>query len=511
MALCACPPAAEASNVDDSLVVGIHSVKTPLIRPLDPTERDMVSFYELIYESLVTIDDDYMPAPGLCESWDISPDGRTWTFRLRENVCFSDGTPLTAADVVATAEYIIGRANDEASSDKGYYRNLALFISRITANGERTVTVKAAAGRRYYGLLYAMTFPVLKASEVDAIQPTGSGPYVITGYQPGQYLWLEANENWWRSQPQVKHITAVILETEKQVIESYQYARVDAIFTRSISASQYSTGTTTLVMSTRTNQLETLLINNGQFPLDDVNIRQAIRYAVDADKLAANAYNGMVIRTDTPVIPGTWLYNDGLGSWFQHSLAEAARLLEEAGWVDLDDDGVRDKPKADGSGNYRLHLRLLVYEEPDNDVRVEAANQVSEWLAEIGVEAKVEILTMVGMQERLKAGSFDLAFASFAMDPVPDPGFLLMNRNTGDYSRYRSQSMTELFNDLRTRTNRAEYQNVLWQIQQKFAQECPFICLYWRKGAVLSRKMYTTNRDMRELELLRGIEEFKSR
>lgn len=499
-------PEAEASNVGESLVVGIQSTKTTLLRPLEPQERDMMSIYDLIYDGLVSIGDDYTPQPCLAESWEESGNGKTWTFHLRKDVYFSDGTPLTANDVVATAQYILDRANDDASSDKGYYQNLKYFISKISASGEDTVVVRAA--RKYYGLLYAMTFPVLPASALTADNPPGTGAYQITTFDAGNTIWLETNPHWWQTQPQVKQIVVQCSETPKKVMENYEYARVDTIFTRTIAASQYKSGTSSLSLDYRTNQLETLLINNNASPLNDINIRKAIRYVVDPDKVASSVYLGMVSRTDTPMVSGTWMYNENLSSYFVKDVEEAKRLLDEAGWTDSDGDGVRDKAKDDGSGMWRLHLRFYVYEEPDNDVRVAAADLIADELAQVGIECKVETLTMSDMASKLKAGSFDLALVSYAMDVCPDPGFLLMKSNTGNYCRYKSNEMDDLCKELRTKTTQEGYQEVLWRIQEKFAQDCPFICLYYRSGAVLTRKMYTTVRDVRELELLRGIDTF---
>lgn len=490
----------------DSLVVGIQSTKTTRLRPLDPQERDMMSIYDLLYDGLVTIDDDYLPQPCLAESWEESGGGKTWTFHLRENVTFSDGTPLTANDVVATAQYILDRANDEASSDKGYYRNLAYFVSKISATNEHTVVVRAS--RKYWGILYAMTFPVLPASALEADNPPGTGAYVVTTFDAGNYIWLQANPNWWQTQPQVKEIMVYCSDTPKKVMENYEYARVDTIFTRMISASQYKSGTTSVALDARTNQLETLLINHSSFPLGDVNIRKAIRYVVDPDKIANTIYLGMVTRTDTPMIPGTWMYNNDLGAYFTKNIEEANRLLDEAGWADRDSSGVRVMPKEDGSGQHRLHLRLYVYEEPENDVRVETANLIADALAQVGIECKVETMTMGDTATKLSAGSFDLALVSFAMDVCPDPGFLLMKNNTGNYGRYKSGDMDTLCKELRTQTTQEGYRDVLYRIQAQFAEDCPFICLFYRNSAVLSRRMYTTARDIRELELLRGIDVF---
>lgn len=500
--LCCLSPAAEATNVGTSLTVGIQSTKTTTISPLYPLERDMMSIYGLVYESLVTIDDDYLPAPGLAESWEMSSAGKTWTFHLRENVTFSDGTPLTANDVVATAQHILDRAQDEYADDKGYYRNLTYFISSISASDDYTVVVKSK--RSYWGLLYAMTFPILPADRVQADNPPGTGAYVIENFMPGDYIYLRANPNWWQNQPKVQEITVICHTNDKDVIESYEYARVDTIFTRSIAAAQYKSGTSSLALDYRTNQLETLQMNNDSWELTE-NVRKAIRYLVDPDKLASTVYMGMVNRTDTPMINGTWMYNSNIS--FEYSLDKAKALLEEDGWYDMDDDGILDKLNDKGEAR-RLHLSFYVYEEPDNDVRVEVANMIADQLAPAGIELGITTVTLTEMTERLSAGSYDLALVSYAMDVCPDPGFMLMRGNTGNYCRYRSDTMTELCESLRKQTTQADYQNVLYQIQQQFADDCPFICLYYRAGAVLTRKMYTTARDVRELDLLRGISTF---
>ena len=486
-------------------MLGIQSTRTSLLRPLDPEERDIQSIYGLIYESLVVIDDSYLPQPLLAESWDVTGNGKTWTFRLRQDVVFSDGTPLTANDVVATAQYILDRASDENSTAKGYYANLFYFVDKISANGDYTVVVRAK--RAYLGLLYAMTFPILKASEVTAANPVGTGPYVVNAFSSTDYMFLSANANWWQNQPQVKSISVMMHNTPSAVIESYEYGRVDTIFTRSIAAAQYKSGSASLALSTRTNQLETLLMNHSASKLSSERVRKAIRYAVEPNKIASTVYMGMVNRTDTPFIPGTWMYNNSLDQYFVNDPEAARLLLEEDGWEDSNENGVLDRV-VDGD-LVELKLSLLVYEEPDNNVRYETANVIADELAAIGIQVTVNTTSFADMQAKLSAGNFQLALASFAMDVCPDPGFMLITGNSGNYCRYRSAEMTELFKQLRACVNQNEYQQTLWQIQSRFAQDCPFICLFYRSGAILTRRMYTTVRDVRELELLRGIESFK--
>ena len=497
---------ARATNVGDSLVVGIQSTKTLTVRPLLPVERDMLSLYDLVYESLIYVDDDYVPQGQLAQSWECSSNGRTWTFYLRPSVTFSDGTPLTAQDVVASAQYILDRANDENVSDHGFYSNLKYFVASISAKDESTVIVKTTK-RACYGLLYEMNFPVVPASQVDADNPLGTGPYQINIFEPGDYAWLQAKSNWWKTQPQVQEIMFSFYETQKAIIEGYEYARIDTAFTRSIAGGQYRSGISSLSVSFRTNQLECLLMNNSSSELTK-EVRQAIRFVVDPAKIITAVYSGLATETNLPFYPGTWTYNDSLSSYFTKSTTEAARLLEAAGWSDSNEDGILDRLNSEGK-LVNLHLRFYVYEEPENDVRVESANMIADMLAGVGISSTVETMTMANVQEKLSAGSYDLALVSFAMDFCPDPGFMLMQGNTGNYTRYRSGTITELFEELRKETSQVGYQQRLWQIQSCFAEDCPFLCLYWRMGNVLTRYMYTTVRDVREYELLRGVESFR--
>lgn len=493
--------------MEDTLVLGIQSTRTSLIRPLDPEERDIQSIYGLIWEPLVTIDDDYMPQPCLAESWEQTGGGKTWTFHIRQNVVFSDGTPLTAYDVAATGQYILDRATDENSTNTGYYANLRFFVDKITATNETTVVVKAK--RSYFGVLYAMTFPILKASEITEANPLGTGPYVLTSFDPGSFMFLSVNENWWQNLPQVRELSVMIYNTPALVIEAYEYGRVDTIFTRSIAAAQYKSGMNSLAIASRTNQLEVLLMNHSSSKLASPNIRQAIRYVVDPNKIASTVYMGMVSRTNTPMMPGTWMYNESVDSKFVRDPEAARALIEADGWEDSNEDGIYDRVNDDGK-LVDLSLTLLVYEEPDNNVRYEAANVIAEELGTIGIKVTVSTTSYPDMQAKLSAGNFQLALCSFAMDVCPDPGFMLMSGNSGNYCRYKSQRMTDLCKNLRTCVTQGEYQQTLYEIQTLFAEDCPFICLFYRSGAILSRRMFTTVRDVRELELLRGIEKFRN-
>ena len=491
-----------AENVQDSLVLGLVSYRTYEIRPLIPQERDIMSLYGMVYESLVTIDDNGIPQPLLAETWSETGGGNTWTFTLRENVTFSDGTPLTAADVAASGNYILNLANADVP-DKGFYQNMRYLVSSFEAPDDRTVVVKAK--RDYYGVLFSMTFPVVHATQVEVASPLGTGPYMVTAFSPGSYLWLAANPNWWQMEPQVKEIMANLYPSNKELITAYEYGQVDTAFTRSVAAAQYKSGINSLSIAYSTRQLEVLLLNNGAFEFEDVRVRQAIRYAINKNLIAQNVYMGMTINTNTPVPPDNWLYYDQESS-FTYNPEKAIQLLEEAGWTDTDGDNVMDRV-VDGKKR-NLHVRLFVYEDPENDVRFETANMIVDMLAAVKIQVKVTNMTYAEELEALEAGSFDMALCAFQMDVVPDYGFLLRKGNDQNYCRYVSSEMTSLIDTLRTQEDQTDFAYTSATIQQLFANDTPFICLFYRSGAILTRKMFTTVRSIREFELLRGIEAF---
>lgn len=504
--LLALPGAALGDMLTDVGVhLGIISVSSVQVNPLTPVEREFMSLTDLMYEGLMYLDDDYQPQPCLAERYSSSTDGKTWFFYLRDGVSFHDGDQLTAYDVAATASEILRLAEE----GQGRYQTLRYFVTSIEASDSRTVVVRT--NRANYGFLFAMTFPVLKASEVQSPNPVGTGAYYLDMFEPGVYMLLSAYNGWWQNLPENRQVLVNFFTTNRELISAYEYSNVDAVLTRAITAAQYRSGVSSYNIDYRTTQLETLLMNNNAAELADVQVRQAIRYMIDMDDIVNNVYYGMVTRTDTPLIPGTWTY--WTGDYHQeYNKQKAMELLDAAGWdrYTLSDAGNQVRTKLINGKQANLHLRFYVYEEQDNSVRVEVANRISDRLLEVGIECKVETLTYKEAAEKLKAGSYDLCLAAFNIDFTPDPGYLLISGNTANYMRYKSSEMDSLIQTkLRGAMEYTAYRQTLREIQNLFWQDCPLVCLYYRNGAILTRRMFTDARDVREPEVLRGIETFR--
>lgn len=488
--------AVPARAMDQELSLAMISAKTQKLNPLVAEEREFQSLTALLYEGLYELDDNMEPQLNLAAKCDI--DGARWMITLRNDIYFHDGTPITAYDVEATIHEILRLAEMK----QGQYAQLKYIIKSVSVNDASSLLL--TMNRTYYGNYYALTFPVLPASQVQADNPLGSGPYRVDAFLPANYLHLSANENWRKGAPYVKYINVSFFGENRLLLDAYEFNRVDAAITRSASAGQYRTGVTNLNIPYRTNQLEVLLMNNHRsFITSDERVRKAIRYAIDVDAICNAVYSGTANRTDTPMPYGTWMYGVD-ESYFEYNPEKAKALLAECGWEHLDGDTTLDK--FENNEKTSLSLTLLVYEEQENNVRTPAAHLIERMLEDVGFSVNVSTVTFARASEKLRASSFDLCLAAFQMDVVPDPGFLLMANNTGNYGLYKSTEMDNLFKKLRTTMDKNTYQSLLFQIQDQFGKDCPFLCLYYRCGAVLTRKVYTNAHDVREPEILRGIE-----
>ncbi len=492
-----------AAGRSHQLTIGIVGGTSDYINPLVSPERDLMALTGLIYEGLVLIDDDYEPHPVLAERWEASSDGSNWTFYLKEGLTFHDGTPLTSADVVATINEIKRLATEEGVTNRGPYASLRYLIEKATASGELTVEIRT--NRKNYGFLFGMTFPVLPASAIQAGSPPGTGPYRLAKHVPDNYMMLTANQDWWGGSLQIEDIMAVFHAGNSDLVSSYEYNRVDAILTRALNAAQYRSGVSTLNIPYRTKQLETLLFSYRSYELEDAKVRKAIRFAINIESLANGSYMGMVIRSDTLMPVGTWMQG-GVSSTLRQDTARARTLLAEAGWGDPNEGGILTK-MIDGKRKV-LSLNMVVYDEGSDGARLSTAQQIAMMLMDVGIEARVTSLPFSDAQARLKAGNFDLALAAFNMDAVPDPGFLLISGNTGNYMRYKSERMDQLFKELRATMDKEMYIQKLYEIQAQFVEDCPLVSLYYRNGAIITRTMFTNARDLREPDVLRGIGDY---
>lgn len=304
------------------------------------------------YEPLVKYQDgEYQPC--LATDWTNSDDGLTYTFHLREDVKFNDGTPFNAEAVKLyfdNMKSVIGTSSN--------YGQLDMLTSEITVDDEYTVSFHLT--RPYYNVLndLSMVMPrgILSASafnedgslnsEYLMNHTPGTGPYMFESVNDTatEYTFVR-NPNYWGEEPDVDSFTVKVIPESK--VAAMRAGEVDFIIgSDTLDAASYqelsSTEGITGVISDFDFVTEFIALNDEVAPLDDINIRKAIQMAIDKESIAQNIYSGLRTEADS-VMPEDMPYCEVDVTTPSYDMDAAIELMDKSGWTDTDGDGIREK------------------------------------------------------------------------------------------------------------------------------------------------------------------------
>lgn len=304
------------------------------------------------YEPLVKYQDgEYQPC--LATDWTNSDDGLTYTFHLREDVKFNDGTPFNAEAVKLyfdNMKSVIGTSSN--------YGQLDMLTSEITVDDEYTVSFHLT--RPYYNVLndLSMVMPrgILSASafnedgslnsEYLMNHTPGTGPYMFESVNDTatEYTFVR-NPNYWGEEPDVDSFTVKVIPESK--VAAMRAGEVDFIIgSDTLDAASYqelsSTEGITGVISDFDFVTEFIALNDEVAPLDDINIRKAIQMAIDKESIAQNIYSGLRTEANS-VMPADMPYCKADVTTPSYDMDAAIELMDKSGWTDMDGDGIREK------------------------------------------------------------------------------------------------------------------------------------------------------------------------
>ena len=304
------------------------------------------------YEPLVKYQDgEYQPC--LATDWTNSDDGLTYTFHLREDVKFNDGTPFNAEAVKLyfdNMKSVIGTSSN--------YGQLDMLTSEITVDDEYTVSFHLT--RPYYNVLndLSMVMPrgILSASafnedgslnsEYLMNHTPGTGPYMFESVNDTatEYTFVR-NPNYWGEEPDVDSFTVKVIPESK--VAAMRAGEVDFIIgSDTLDAASYqelsSTEGITGVISDFDFVTEFIALNDEVVPLNDINIRNAIQMAIDKESIAQNIYSGLRTEANS-VMPADMPYCKADVTTPSYDMDAAIELMDKSGWTDTDGDGIREK------------------------------------------------------------------------------------------------------------------------------------------------------------------------
>ena len=330
-----------------------------------------------IYSNLVRVNGDNQLENDLATEYTVSGDALTWTFKIRDDVKFSNGDPLTASDVAFT----FNTAKNNAT-----YMDLTMLES-CTATDDTTVEFQLT--KPCVTFIYTIAqLGIVPESVYDdqfglnAEHTIGSGPYKLVQWDKGQQFILEANENYYGEQPQIQRAVVLIQEEDARLVAA-KSGTVDIALTSATLATTQIEGMHVEEVESVDNRGITLptVPDEGKVTEDgykignnitcDVNVRKALSYGIDRQKIIDEALNGFA--------KPAYSECDGMPWWNDEDVIEtdveyANQLLEESGWVDSDGDGIREK---DG---VKLAFNLMYFagDSMRQAVAMSVANQAKE-------------------------------------------------------------------------------------------------------------------------------------
>ncbi|MBV8172340.1 MAG: hypothetical protein JO219_10475 [Candidatus Eremiobacteraeota bacterium] len=463
--------------------------------PILSTELFVSDVCQLLYSGLIDYNDNGEPIPDVAlavptlANHGVSPDGKTITYHLRRNVKFSDGVPLTAADVKFTWQQIMNPDNN--SSTRYPYDHVA----SIDTPDPYTVIVHLKTPLSPFvgffmrnGILGSIipkhlldTYPNLNRLAFSTA-PVGSGPFVVTHYQPGVELDLRANPDYWRGPPKLKAIEYHIIPNQNTLLTQISTHEIDFYFDAPEVQYALLKSLKGVRVTARPNQtFEHISFNCRRAPLDDVRVRQAIAYSIHWDALARNVYLGLGLPGMADIAPSSWAYDSSISA-YPFDPARARELFAGAGWK-AGSDGMLAK---DGQP-----LQLTITTVAGVTTREKAEELIQQDLRHAGIDLSVKndhanmLFATYGANGIFARGRFDIGLYAWSYTvPEPDDTQTLgpdqVPPDGQNYTFCADALIGQYQREARTSYDRAVRRAALLKLQRREHEIVPRHTIIWR-------------------------------
>ncbi len=415
-----------------------------------------------VYEALVKLDENGDYLPSLAESWNVEEDGRTWTFKLREDVKFHNNDILSAADVLATLGRVLDPAIGGAFGTQGVYISY-LGTAEIFALDDLTVSlVTQEPMADLLDLLVAM--PISPKSELDKLPNVyvGSGPYKIVEQSSNKTI-LRAHDEYWGNTPAYQEIHWIAESDSEKRIEALLSSQVDIISGIKLQdAEQLKKNEDTTVYELQSGLCIIFMCNSQKGPLKDRRVRQALNYALDVDKIIKEIKNGAAAPLSGFLTVNHFGYNPETPV-YPYDQEKARSLLSEAGYGD----GLN-----------------LVFDIPSvmPDEAPLLAQMMVEQYREIGISVEiVEHENRAAYSEMVRDKNINDACC---FDSSPQSTYRVLQEKIQStlegpwWQGYENKEVNAQIKQAEATFNDTERQKIYWQIYTKIRDDAPWIFLY---------------------------------
>jgi peptide/nickel transport system substrate-binding protein len=461
------------------------------------------SIFNLIYDTLYELNLDGSYTLSLAQSVDVSADGKVWTFKLRDGVKFSDGHPVTAEDV-AFSFNLYSSHPEKYPYMPGYTSYFESVMAPSTSEVVITLTEAIPNMESQLFGLYVLPKHIWEAMEdvtitdLSIAQMVGSGPFTLVEYTRGQFIRLVSNPDHFAYSPRIDGVEFRIYSDLSSMIAALSAKEVDLITNLPIEAVPALDGTAGVevvaappvapnVSDIIFNQIDPALcpvseggLCTGHPALRDRNVRLAMAHAINKQRLIDEIMLGLAD-------PGLTLIPKGLGSFYNSSLHDYAydvekanKILDEAGYMDGNNDGTREMP--DGSRDLAFRLQWP-------DATLYAQNE-AELLRSMWGQIGINVLLEEVDSEELTAHccpAFDYDLIIWEWGSDPDPSFLLSVMLTDEIASgfnetgYSNPEYDQLFAQQATELDDEQRRAVIWRMQDIVQDDVVYIIPFYHK------------------------------
>jgi nickel transport system substrate-binding protein len=373
-------------------------------------------------------------APALAESWEVTDVGRTYTFKIREGVRFSDGEVCDAAAIKANFDAVL------ENRERHTWLEMMQLLESVEAPDKSTIRIRLSAP--YYPMMtelavtrpFAMISPksMKNGSTKNGVESyVGTGPYKLTDFVRDEYAVFEVNELYWGKQPDIKKITVKVIPDNQTRILALEKGEIDLIYGKNMidaeAINKYKdSGKFTVALSEPTSTRQ-IVLNTTNDILKDVSVRRALQHATDRKRISEGVFYGLEKPADT-LFARTIPYCDIDLKPYEYSLEKAAGLLDGAGWRLSGSGKIREK---DGK---KLALSLLYNSNSVTEKTI--AEYLQSEYAKLGLAVEIKGEEEQSYRDNMKAGNFDMVFnISWGTPYDPQSSLAAMRQRVyGDYA-----------------------------------------------------------------------------
>ncbi|HEX2214344.1 MAG TPA: ABC transporter substrate-binding protein [Mycobacterium sp.] len=426
---------------------------------LDPHKTSAYFSFEVlenVYDTLVEPDANLEMRPALAESWTVSPDQLTWTFRLRRGVTFHDGSPFTADDVVFSYRRII----DEQLTNVDKFS----AVTEVRAADPLTVVirVKQPTPNLLTNVGGFKGMAIVQRRNVEsgqiATKPIGTGPFAFQSQKSGDSITLTANPSYWGGAPQVPGVTFRFISEASTALSALQAGEID--WTDSIPpqrVAQLRDDDSLHLAVTASNDYWYFALNEAREPWNDVRVRQAVAYGIDRDAIVTATSYGTAAANQLAIPEGNPWYTEY--DRYRYDIDTAERLLTDAGIQGADMD------------------MLVTSEYPET---VTAAQVIADNLAPLGITVDIRTVDFATWLDEQNSGNFDMLMMGWLGNIDPDDFYYAQHHTNGtsNAQKYSNPQVDRLLDAGRVETNRPAREEIYDRAATIIADQVSYIYLY---------------------------------